>query len=108
VDGIFAPAGTPRPVIQTLHRELVKAYKRPGREEPGARDRLGSPPPTPRKSSPLSCAPSRAKWSKVISEAEHQGGVKIESEGSTHARANSSNEFEAPGEVGEQRAAVFP
>ena len=28
-NGIFAPAGTPRPVIRILHRELVKAYNAP-------------------------------------------------------------------------------
>jgi len=28
-NGIFVPAGTPRPVIQILHRELVKAYNAP-------------------------------------------------------------------------------
>ena len=28
-NGIFAPAGTPRPVIDILHRELVKAYSAP-------------------------------------------------------------------------------
>jgi tripartite-type tricarboxylate transporter receptor subunit TctC len=28
-NGIFAPAGTPAPVIQILHRELVKAYNAP-------------------------------------------------------------------------------
>ena len=28
-NGIFAPAGTPRPVIDTLHRELVRAYNAP-------------------------------------------------------------------------------
>jgi len=28
-NGIFAPAGTPRPVIDVLHRELVKAYNAP-------------------------------------------------------------------------------
>ena len=28
-NGIFAPAGTPRPVIEVLHRELVKAYNAP-------------------------------------------------------------------------------
>jgi len=28
-NGVFAPAGTPRPVIDILHRELVKAYNAP-------------------------------------------------------------------------------
>jgi tripartite-type tricarboxylate transporter receptor subunit TctC len=28
-NGVFAPAGTPRPVIDVLHRELVKAYNAP-------------------------------------------------------------------------------
>ena len=28
-NGIFAPAGTPRPVMQILHREIVKAYNAP-------------------------------------------------------------------------------
>jgi len=28
-NGVFAPAGTPRPVIEVLHRELVKAYNAP-------------------------------------------------------------------------------
>ena len=28
-NGLFAPAGTPRPVIDVLHRELVKAYNAP-------------------------------------------------------------------------------
>jgi len=26
MDGIFAPAGTPPPVIQILHRELLRVY----------------------------------------------------------------------------------
>jgi tripartite-type tricarboxylate transporter receptor subunit TctC len=28
-NGIFVPAGTPRPVIQVLHREIVRAYNAP-------------------------------------------------------------------------------
>jgi tripartite-type tricarboxylate transporter receptor subunit TctC len=28
-NGIFVPAGTPRPVIDLLHRELVRAYNAP-------------------------------------------------------------------------------
>jgi tripartite-type tricarboxylate transporter receptor subunit TctC len=28
-NGIFVPAGTPRPIIDTLHRELVRAYNSP-------------------------------------------------------------------------------
>lgn len=28
-NGIFAPAGTPKPVLQILHREIVKAYNAP-------------------------------------------------------------------------------
>jgi tripartite-type tricarboxylate transporter receptor subunit TctC len=28
-NGIFAPAGTPQPVLQILHREIVKAYNAP-------------------------------------------------------------------------------
>ena len=28
-NGIFAPAGTPPPVLQILHREIVKAYNAP-------------------------------------------------------------------------------
>jgi tripartite-type tricarboxylate transporter receptor subunit TctC len=28
-NGIFVPAGTPQPVVQTLHREIVKAYRSP-------------------------------------------------------------------------------
>lgn len=28
-NGVFAPAGTPRPVIEALHRELVRAYNAP-------------------------------------------------------------------------------
>jgi tripartite-type tricarboxylate transporter receptor subunit TctC len=28
-NGIFVPAGTPQPVIQILHRELVRAYTAP-------------------------------------------------------------------------------
>ena len=28
-NGIFVPAGTPRPVIDILHRELVRAYNAP-------------------------------------------------------------------------------
>jgi tripartite-type tricarboxylate transporter receptor subunit TctC len=28
-NGIFVPAGTPRPIIDTLHRELVRAYTAP-------------------------------------------------------------------------------
>ena len=28
-NGIFVPAGTPRPVIEALHRELVRAYTAP-------------------------------------------------------------------------------
>jgi tripartite-type tricarboxylate transporter receptor subunit TctC len=39
-NGIFVPAGTPRPVIDTLHRELVKAYNAPDVKKPGPRHGL--------------------------------------------------------------------
>jgi tripartite-type tricarboxylate transporter receptor subunit TctC len=67
-NGIFVPAGTPRPVVQILHRELVKAYNAPdvkGQVENTGSSIAGD---TPEEFAAFVRAES-AKWGKVIREA---------------------------------------
>jgi tripartite-type tricarboxylate transporter receptor subunit TctC len=66
-NGIFVPAGTPRPVVQILHRELVKAYNAPdvkGQVENTGSSIAGD---TPEEFAVFVRAES-AKWGKVIRE----------------------------------------
>jgi tripartite-type tricarboxylate transporter receptor subunit TctC len=67
-NGIFVPAGTPRAVVQILHRELVKAYNAPdvkGQVENTGSSVAGD---TPEEFAAFVRAES-AKWGKVIREA---------------------------------------
>jgi len=66
-NGIFVPAGTPRPVVQILHRELVKAYNAPdvkGQVENTGSSIAGD---TPEEFAAFVRAES-TKWGKVIRE----------------------------------------
>ena len=67
-NGIFVPAGTPRPVIQVLHREIVKAYNAPdvkSQVESSGSSVVGD---TPEEFAAFVTSES-AKWSKVVREA---------------------------------------
>jgi tripartite-type tricarboxylate transporter receptor subunit TctC len=67
-NGIFVPAGTPRPVIQVLHREIVKAYNAPdvkSQVESSGSYVVGD---TPEEFAAFVTSES-AKWSKVVREA---------------------------------------
>src|SRR5256885_5489470 len=64
-NGIFVPAGTPAAVVQTLHRELVRAYKAPEVRE---QLRAGGSFPAPDTPGEF-CAFVRAgaaKWSRLV------------------------------------------
>jgi tripartite-type tricarboxylate transporter receptor subunit TctC len=67
-NGIFAPAGTPQPVLQILHREIVKAYNAPDVKkqvtETGS-EVIGD---TPEEFAAFARSES-SKWSKVIRDA---------------------------------------
>jgi len=67
-NGIFVPAGTPEPVVQVLHRELVRAYN-----APEIREQLRSGGSYAAADSPEEFAAfvrsEKDKWSKVIREA---------------------------------------
>jgi tripartite-type tricarboxylate transporter receptor subunit TctC len=67
-NGIFVPAGTPRAVIQVLHRELVKAYNAP--EVKSQVENTGSyvAADTPEEFAAFVTSES-AKWSRVVREA---------------------------------------
>jgi tripartite-type tricarboxylate transporter receptor subunit TctC len=67
-NGIFVPSGTPRPIVQILHRELVKAYNAP--EVKAQVENTGSSiaGDTPEEFAAFVRAES-AKWGKVIREA---------------------------------------
>jgi tripartite-type tricarboxylate transporter receptor subunit TctC len=67
-NGIFVPAGTPHPVVQILHRELVKAYNAP--DVKGQVENTGSSiaADTPEEFAAFVRAEG-AKWGKVIREA---------------------------------------
>jgi len=67
-NGIFAPAGTPRPVIDILHRELVKAYNAPEVKKQVLDTGSEVAADTPEEFAAFVSAES-AKWTKVIREA---------------------------------------
>jgi len=72
-NGIFVPAGTPRPVIQILHRELVKAYNAPDVKSQVLNTGSEVAADTPEEFAAFVRAES-AKWAKVIRDA----GIKPE------------------------------
>ena len=67
-NGIFVPAGTPRPVIQILHRELVKAYNAPDVKSQVLNTGSEVAADTPEEFAAFVRAES-AKWAKVIRDA---------------------------------------
>src|SRR5256885_12469581 len=67
-NGIFAPAGTPQPVIQVLHRELVKAYNAPDVKNQALATGSEVAGDTPEEVAAFVRSES-AKWSKVIRDA---------------------------------------
>jgi len=67
-NGIFAPAGTPPPVIQVLHRELVKAYNAPDVKNQVLATGSEVAGDTPEEFAAFVRSES-AKWSKVIRDA---------------------------------------
>ncbi len=67
-NGIFAPAGTPPPVIQVLHRELVKAYNAPDVKSQVIATGSEIAGDTPEEFAAFVRSES-AKWSKVIRDA---------------------------------------
>jgi len=67
-NGIFVPAGTPRPVIQVLHRELVKAYNAPDVKSQVENTGSSVAADTPEEFAAF-VRTENAKWGKVIREA---------------------------------------
>lgn len=67
-NGIFAPAGTPRPVLQILHREIVKAYNAPDVKKQVIETGSEVVGDTPEEFAAFVRSES-AKWSKVIRDA---------------------------------------
>jgi len=67
-NGIFARAGTPQPVLQTLHREIVKAYNAPDVKKQVQETGGYVVADTPEEFAAFVRSES-AKWSKVIREA---------------------------------------
>ena len=67
-NGFFAPAGTPRPVIGILHRELVKAYNAPDVKAQVVATGSEIAADTPEEFAAFVSAES-AKWTKVIRDA---------------------------------------
>jgi tripartite-type tricarboxylate transporter receptor subunit TctC len=68
-NGIFVPAGTPRPVIDVLHRELVRAYNAPDVKNQVVGTGSYVAADTPEEFAAFIKAESE-KWSKVIREAK--------------------------------------
>jgi len=68
-NGIFVPAGTPRPVIDTLHRELVRAYNAPEVKSQVIATGSYVAADTPEQFAAFIRAENE-KWSKVIREAK--------------------------------------
>ena len=68
-NGIFVPAGTPPPVIQVLHRELVKAYNSPEIRDQVTNTGSYVAADTPEEFAAFIRA-ENAKWAKVIKEAK--------------------------------------
>ena len=73
-NGIFVPAGTPRPVIDILHRELVRAYNAPDIKSQVLATGSDVAADTPEEFAAFIRA-EKAKWGKVIKDA----GIKPES-----------------------------
>ena len=67
-NGIFAPAGTPQPVLQILHREIVKAYNAPDVKKQVLDTGSEVVGDTPEQFAAFVRSES-AKWSKVIRDA---------------------------------------
>jgi len=67
-NGIFVPAGTPRPVVEILHRELVKAYNAPDVKTQVENTGSSIAGDTPEEFAAFVRAEG-AKWGKVIREA---------------------------------------
>jgi tripartite-type tricarboxylate transporter receptor subunit TctC len=67
-NGIFVPAGTPRPAIQVLHRELVKAFNAPDVKSQVENTGSSVTGDTPEEFAAFVASES-AKWSKVVREA---------------------------------------
>jgi tripartite-type tricarboxylate transporter receptor subunit TctC len=67
-NGIFAPAGTPQPVLQILHREIVKAYNAPDVKKQVMDTGSEVVADTPEEFAAFVRSES-AKWSKVIRDA---------------------------------------
>jgi tripartite-type tricarboxylate transporter receptor subunit TctC len=67
-NGIFAPAGTPRPVLEVLHREIVKAYNAPDVKKQVIETGSEVVGDTPEEFAAFVRSES-AKWSKVIRDA---------------------------------------
>jgi tripartite-type tricarboxylate transporter receptor subunit TctC len=72
-NGIFVAAGTPAPVIEALHRELVRAYSAPDIKDSTVRTGSDIAADTPEQFAAFVRA-ENAKWSKVIQDA----GIKAE------------------------------
>jgi tripartite-type tricarboxylate transporter receptor subunit TctC len=68
-NGIFVPAGTPRPVIDTLHRELVRAYNAPDIREQATRTGSYVAGDTPDEFAAFIDSEKR-KWARVIKDAK--------------------------------------
>jgi tripartite-type tricarboxylate transporter receptor subunit TctC len=68
-NGIFVPAGTPRPVIDTLHRELVRAYNAPDVKEQVINTGSYVAADTPEEFAAFIRAENQ-KWGKIIREAK--------------------------------------
>jgi tripartite-type tricarboxylate transporter receptor subunit TctC len=68
-NGIFVPAGTPRPIIDVLHRELVKAYNAPDVKKQVLDTGSEVAADTPEEFAAFVDADT-AKWTKVIREAK--------------------------------------
>jgi tripartite-type tricarboxylate transporter receptor subunit TctC len=67
-NGLFAPAGTPQPVLRILHREIVKAYNAPDVKKQVTDTGSEVVGDTPEEFAAFVSAES-AKWSKVIRDA---------------------------------------
>ena len=67
-NGIFVPAGTPRPVIETLNRELVRAFNAPEIKDQLAKTGSEVAADTPEQFAAFVRA-ENAKWAKVIRDA---------------------------------------
>ena len=68
-NGIFVPAGTPRPVIAVLHRELVRAFNAPDIKDQVTRTGSYVAGDTPEQFAAFIRA-ENAKWARVIKDAK--------------------------------------